>query len=57
MAWQPVAADDPLGTLALAAADPGRTLAELGIPPGEILPVITPPHNVRYLELETEPSS
>ena len=56
MAWQPVVADDPLGTLALAAADPGRTLAELGIPPGEILPVITPPHDVRYLELETEPS-
>lgn len=54
LTWQPTASDDELGTRDLAAADPGRTLADLGIPPGEILPVVTPPHDVRYLELEME---
>jgi adenylyltransferase/sulfurtransferase len=56
MAWQPIVQDDPLAPMAIADADPGRTLADLGIPPGEILPVMTPPHDARYLELETEPS-
>ena len=54
MTWQPAVPDDGLAPLAISSADPGHTLADLGIPPGEILPVITPPDDVRYLELETE---
>ncbi len=54
LAWAPIVPGDPLAPMALAAADPGLILADLGIPPGEILPVVRPPGDVRYLELETE---
>ncbi|MDG6101415.1 ThiF family adenylyltransferase [Dactylosporangium aurantiacum] len=54
LAWQPIVPGDPLAPMTIAAADPRATLAELGIPPGEILPVVRPPDEVRYLELQRE---
>ncbi|TCO52880.1 HesA/MoeB/ThiF family protein [Actinocrispum wychmicini] len=51
LVWQSV---DPLGSTSLRAASPNATLADLGVPPGEILPVVRPPADVRYLELEKE---
>ncbi len=52
LTWQPVLGSDGLTPTAFAEADPQTTLAELGIPPGEILPVMSPAHHVRYLELK-----
>ena len=54
LTWAPIVQGDPLSPTALTAADSGSTLASLGIPPGEILPIVRPPGEVRYLELETE---
>lgn len=54
LAWQSVVPDDPLGPTALTAADPDAALADVGVPPGEILPVVRPPGDVRYLELTKE---
>lgn len=54
LAWQPIVPGDPFSATALATADPAATLADLGIPPGEILPVVRPPRDVRYLEVERE---
>ena len=53
LTWAPVVPGDPLSPTTLTAAEPGGTLAGAGIPPGEILPVVSPPSDVRYLELET----
>lgn len=54
LAWQPIRHGDVLGPTALTMADPKTPLSDLGIPPGEILPVVRPPGDVRYLELEKE---
>jgi molybdopterin/thiamine biosynthesis adenylyltransferase len=53
LTWGPVNPGDPLSPADLSSADPGQVLAEAGVPPGEILPVVRPPRDVRYLELKT----
>lgn len=53
LAWQPVRPRDPLSSTVLSTADPDATLTALGIPPGEILPVVRPPGDVWYVQLET----
>jgi molybdopterin/thiamine biosynthesis adenylyltransferase len=54
LAWQSITPGDPLGSMELAAADQDAMLANLRIPPGEIIPVVRPPGDVRYLELKKE---